>query len=205
MRTLSPLLITVLLLAGCERSGSSLSPEANEPFAPARSPGLSFIADRSTAEFNLVFAADGYALFIGVTLEQVIGICEGRLPPVPTWNQLTVIRPEGRDDFEESLKQLSQAKDLPITIFEFSLPPFGHECDLLGAPHYTGTGQAIVADNDVSLTHNGANAFNLRVTGAVTDDSGQPYHLVARVLGVLSRETESLNGFLKIRLTPIGG
>jgi hypothetical protein len=196
-RLLPAAALTGALLLGCA--------DEQSPTPTADPTGPSLSAERGTAEFASAFADDRYSIVVGLTFEDVVGICEGRLPPPPTWDQLTVTRPEGQDDFRESIKQLTRAKDLPITIFEFSPFPFGHECDLLGAPRLEGTGQAFIADNDVFLTHNGANAFNLRVTGTVTDESGQPYHLEVRVLGVLSRETISLNGFLKIQLTSIGG
>jgi hypothetical protein len=123
---------------------------------------------------------------------------------------LTVIRPEGRGDFEESFKQLTRGKNLAITVFEFSPFEFGNECPLLAAPHFEGTGQAFFNDNDVELTHHGANSFNFRVNGTVTDESGQRYHLVMRIHQVLSQES-TLENFVyihpvdfEIKLTPIG-
>jgi hypothetical protein len=100
---------------------------------------------------------------------------------------------------------LQRAKDLPVVVF--ASPPLD-ECDLLETPLFTGTAQAIIADNDVFLTHHGANAFDLRVTGTVTDESGQEYHVVARIHQVHSRESTldnfiPLNFFQEIQLTPI--
>jgi hypothetical protein len=146
-----------------------------------------------------------YTVAVGLTFEDVVAICEGTPFDVPTADQLTVTRPEGQDDFEESFKQLTRAKDLPLTVFEST----GPACDLLAVPHYEGTGQAFIEDNDVLLTHNGANSFNIRVRGTVSDEDGQKYHVVGRFHYVVSSASTSanpvfLNSFVDIKLTPIG-
>lgn len=182
---------------GCTEDQQSLMAPADRPTAS--------VAEHGTAEFGFGISNERYTVIVGHTFTEVVAICEGAEPGVPTWDQLTVIRPTGRGEFEESFKQLTRVKDADITVFE--TPFVGSECDLLTAPHYEGTGRAMFNDNDLLLTHNGANASGIKVEGRLTDDSGQRYHLMAHVHQVLSQESTldnfiPLNFSITIKLTP---
>ena len=180
--------------------------DQQSPMAPTNLPTAS-VAEHGTAEFGFGIGNERYTVLVGHTFAEVVAICEGTDFDVPTWDQLTVIRPTGRGDFEESFKQLTRVKDVDITVFEAEF--VGSECDLLTAPHYEGTGRAMFNDNDLLLTHNGANASSIKVEGKLTDDSGQRYHLMVHVHQVLSQESTldnfiPLNFFITIKLTPVG-
>jgi hypothetical protein len=201
MRRSSPFSTAALAAAlalGCDDAQSPTAPAANPP-AP------SFRAEHGTTPFFFSLVDERYTVAVGLTFEDIIAICEETPFDVPTGDQLTATRPEGQDNFEESFKQLTRAKDLPLTVFEST----GPACDLLAVPHYEGTGQAFIEDNDLLLTHNGANSFNIRVTGTVSDEGGQEYHVVGRFHQVVSSESTLenpifLNSFVDIKLTPIG-
>lgn len=178
--------------------------------APNNPPAPSFRAEHGTAEFGIPFGNDRYTVIVGHTFEDMVAICERREPSFHAWSVLRVTRPEGRGDFEESVKELTRSKNIPITVFEFSPFEFGNECPLLEAPHFEGTGQAFFNDNDLELTHRGANSFNFRATGILTGESGQRYHFMMRIHHVLSKES-TLEDFVYlhpadfvIKLTPIG-
>jgi hypothetical protein len=190
------------LLLGCTDHDSPSA--SSSPIDP------SFSVEHGTAEFGFPLGDERYTLIIGHTLEDMTAICEHREPAFRVWDVLTVTRPEGRDDLEASFKQLTMGKDMPITVFEYSPFEFGNECPLLEAPVFEGTGQAFFNDNDVNLTHNGANSFNLRVNGKVVGEDGQRYHVKATLHHVLSKES-TLENFVylhgpdfEITLTPMG-
>ena len=181
----SPLLPPVAL-AGALTLACADRPSPTAPDSPT-SP--SFRAEHETAFFGVPFGNDRYTVIVGHTFEDMVAICEHREPSFHAWNVLTVVRPEGRGDFEESLKQLTRGKNLPITVFEFSPFEFGNECPLLDAPHFEGTGRAFFNDNDLNLTHRGANSFNFRASATLTDESGRRYHFMMRIHQVLSQES----------------
>ena len=170
----------------------------------------SFSVEHATAEFGFPLGDEQYTLIVGHTLEDMTAICEQREPSFQTWDILTVSRPEGREGFELSFMQLTRGKDMAITVFEYSPFEFGSECPLLEAPTFEGTGQAFFNDNDVELTHNGANRFQFRVVGTVVGEDGQRYHVSAIIAHVLSKES-TLENFVylqgpdvDITLTPLG-
>jgi hypothetical protein len=75
---------------------------------------------------------------------------------------------------------------------------------------YTGTAGVIFNDSDVDLSGAGADASMVHIVGTVTDRNGQKYHLVAMNHAIVPPEFTSTddfefrNGFIKIKLTPIG-
>lgn len=195
--------LAAVLAIGCTESPS--------PTGPAVSSAPSFDVQRGTAAFAFPLADGRYTLVFGHSFEDMAAICARTEPSFPTWDQLTVTRPTGQGEFEESVKQLTRATDAVITVFEYGPFEFGNECPLLAAPYYEGSGRAFLEDNDVFLTHHGANSFSIRVVGTVTDRSGQRYHVVARHHQVLS-PASTLDDLIflqppriDIQLTPIGG
>jgi hypothetical protein len=200
----SPLLPQAALAAGLMLGCT----DQHAPLVPDNSPVPSFRTERGTAEFGIPLGDERYTLIVGHTFEDMVAICEGRIPNFQSWDVLTAIRPEGREGFEESFKQRSTIDNVVLTVFEFSPFVFGEECDLLGAPLYEGIGQAFINDNDVAFTHRGANSFVMRVSGTVTDASGQEYRLVAHYHHVAGPGTtfenfDPKNLRVDIRLTPI--
>lgn len=202
-----PHLWSSAVLAGALALGCTDRQSITEPVA---SPGPSLAVERGIAQFGIPIGDDRYTAIVGHTLADVAAICAHTAFHLPTWDQLTVTRPTGRGGFEESVKQLTRATDIPITVFEYAPFVFGNECPLLEAPRYEGTARAFLEDNDVFLTHPGANSFNLRVTGTVADPSGRRYHVAVRVHQVLSNASTLDNWIflleprVEIRLTPIG-
>jgi hypothetical protein len=194
-------------LAGVLTLGCTEHPS---PTAPAASPTPSFAVERGTAAFGIPLGDERYTLIVGHTYEDMAAICARTAPSFPTWDQLTVTRPTGRGAFEESVKQLTRAKDVVFTVFEYAPFEFGNECPLLAAPYYEGSGRAFLEDNDVFLTHHGANVFNFGATGTVADQSGRRYRVVARLHQILSTESTLDNWIflqpprIDIQLTPIG-
>ena len=117
-------------------------------------------------------------------------------------NALHVLRPDG------SLKDQFKG-DVSIVVVDG--PAFDESfCeDPSAVPTFTGTGHFVINDNDFFVTGNRANASMVRVTGTLTDESGQLYHLVATSQQVLAPghpapDVVVQHAEVKIRLTPIG-
>jgi hypothetical protein len=196
-----PATLAGLVVLGCTERQSPAVPD---------DPAPSLRVERGTEEFGFPLGDERYTLIVGHTLDDMVAICDGREPSFQSWDVLRVLRPKGRDDFEESIKDLTRGKDMAITVFEFSPFEFGNECPLLEAPTFEGTGRAFFNDNDLVLTHRGANSFNLRVNGKVVGEDGQPYHVKAFIHQVLAPGSTFENFVylhepeIDITLTPIG-
>jgi hypothetical protein len=199
---LPPVGFAALLVFACTDQPELSSPDG--------SPSPSFRAEHTTEEFGFPLGDERYTLIVGHTLEDMVAICEGREPSFQAWDVLRVFRPAGREGLEESIKDLTRGKDMAITVFEYSPFEFGNECPLLTAPTYEGTGQAFFNDNDLILTHRGANSFNFRVNGKVVGEDGQRYHVKAFIHQVLAPGSTFDNFIflhgpvIDITLTPVG-
>jgi hypothetical protein len=181
-------MLATALALGCGDQQPSTAPAAD---LPAPSLGV----ERGTAEFGFGFSDGRRTVFVGLTIEDMINICAGTEHTNDQLNQLTVTRPDG------SFKLLLRGEENVVVLEAVGLP-----CDnLLDVPRLTGTARVVVTDSDVDLTGHGADASMLHVTGTVTDESGQLYHLVALNHQVVDPSNTSFDNFQKIRLTPIGG
>ena len=195
---LLPTLASAFVL-GCDDSESTTA-VADDPTAPSQS------VERGTGPFPFgVFGfSDGRrTLIFGAPFEDLVSFCPAPVPPVDLFDQLTVTRPDG------STKLVLTGEDVHVSIFE----AVSSTCDntLLDAPRFTGTVRVILTDSDADLSGHGADASQIIVTGIVTDESGQQYHLVALSHQVLSPASTLdpfnlvvLNSKVKIQLTPIG-
>jgi hypothetical protein len=77
--------------------------------------------------------------------------------------------------------------------------------ELLDAPHLTGTARVLFTDNDLFVSGNRAESTLLQVTGTLTNESGQKFHLVSMSHSVFAPDGTVLNSKVTIQLTPIGG
>jgi len=178
------------LVLGC---GEQQSPTA--PAAPLN-PSFSAEVDRSPAPFGFAFGGDGRILVIGLTIEDLLAICSNNEPNIDLLDQLAVTRPD------QSIKLLLRGKDVNVFVLD---SPTSVPCDeLLDVPRFTGTARVLYTDSDLDLSGHGADASMIQVTGTVTDESGQLYHLVALNHQVVDPSNTSFDNFQKIRLTPIG-
>ena len=178
--------------------------EQQSPMAPADQPAPSV---RATVEritdvfpFGVFGFSDGTrTLIFGAPFEDLVSFCPDPVPTTDLFELLIVTRPDG------SLKITGRGEEVNVVVFDAFIPDAG--CDvLLGAPRYTGIVRVVVTDNDVFVSGNRANASQITVTGTVTDESGQEYHLTSFSHQVLAPGTGSVrNANVKIQLTPIGG
>jgi hypothetical protein len=184
--------ITGVLMLGCDDPSGVSTPETSPP---------SFSVERSTVNSGFAFSDGRRIVFIGFTLEDMIGLCAGTGFNNSEVNQLIVTRPDG------SVKFLQQGKDVNVVVFDTT----DFSCDaLLAAPHFTGTGRVNATDNDLLLSGNRANASKVHFTGTVTDEGGQRWHVEAIGHQVLARGSTLdnlifLNVVTRIHLTPVGG
>jgi hypothetical protein len=183
--------LTAALLLGC--GGSSRLTAPPDPAAPSLS------VDRSTEHFGLGFADDRHVVIIGATFENWAALCATGAQTWDAWNLLTVTRPDG------SLKATFKGEEMNVLVWTFPADACTE------SPDFAGTGRIVVTDSDVNLDGRGADATGQTVTGTVTDESGQRYHLVAVIRATVPVEFTSIDNFvfdqhvLKIQLTPIGG
>jgi hypothetical protein len=188
----SPIAITVVLALtlGCN--------EQQMPMAPSELPNSSLVT-RTTEHFGFGFDNGQRLVIIGATLENWFNFCATGEQIWDAWQIFTVTRPDG------SLKQTWKAANHNVLVWD--LP--ADAC--VDIPDYTGTARMIATDSDVDLTGHGADASGHRVTGIVTDASGQRYHLHAVSLLTVAPEFDSVEEFFevvfhkqKIKVTPFG-
>ena len=186
-RLISTAVLASALALGCADQQSPTAPA--DPVAPSLS------VERGTDEFGFGFSDGRLTVFLGATIEDLIGICAETEFTIDQIHRLTVTRPDG------SSKLLLRGKEDVVVLEAVGLP-----CgNLLDVPRLTGTARVVVTDSDVDLTGHGADGSMVQVTGTVTDESGQQYHLVALTHQVVDPSNTSFDFFAKIRLAPIGG
>ena len=169
-----------------------------QPMAPTDLPTSSLVT-RTTEHFGFGFDNGQRLVIIGVTLEDWFNFCATGEQIWDAWEIFTVTRPNG--SFKQTLKGENQ------NVLVWDLP--ADAC--VDSPDYTGTARMIATDSDVDLTGHGADASGHRVTGTVTDASGQRYHLHAVSLLTVAPEFDSVEEFFeivfhkqKIKVTPFG-
>ena len=193
------------LIASTAALASALTLACNEPQSPtvtAADPTAPSLVQRITDVFPFgVFGfSDGSrTLIFGAPFEDLVTFCPAAVPTTDLFDLLIVTRPDGSD------RLTARGEEVNVVVFDAFIPDAG--CDaLLGAPRYTGIVRVMYTDNDVFVSGNRANASQITVTGTVTDESGQDYHLTSFSHQVLAPGTGSvLNSRVKIQLTPIGG
>lgn len=185
------------LALGCADQQSPTAPSA------LTAPSVSAVVDRGTEPFGFGFDDGTHAMFIGLTVEDLTSIfCTGTEFEVDGVDALTVTRPDG------SIKTRLKG-DVNVVVVELAAFSESFCQDPLAVPTYTGTARVSANDNDVFVTGNRANASMVHVTGRVTDQSGQLYHLVAFSQQVLAPghpapDVVVQHAEIKIHLTPIG-
>jgi hypothetical protein len=143
-------------------------------------------------------------VFFGLTVEGLTSIfCTGTDFEPDQFDALHLLRPDG------SLKEQFKGKDVNVVVVDG--PAFDQFfCqNPLPVPTFTGTARIVINDNDFFVTGNRADASMVHVTGTVTDESGQLYHLVATSQQVLAPghpapDVVVQHAEVKIHLTPIG-
>lgn len=191
-------LLPTAALAGALGCGDQRPPTA--PTADLPGPSLSVARVTGPFPFGVFGFSDGNrTLIFGAPFEDLVAFCPAPVPTNDPFQQTIVTRPDG------SFHITARGEAVHVVVFEASIP--GANCDaLLGAPHYAGTVRVHYTDNDVFVSGNRANASQITVTGTVTDESGQEYHLTAFSHQVLAPVSGSvLNAKVKIQLKPIGG
>jgi hypothetical protein len=196
------LVVSTAALAGAFVLGCADQPS---PTAIADPPTPSFRATviRGTEPFGFAFDDGRQILFIGLSVEDLTSIfCTGTDFDVDEISGFHLLRPDG------SLKEHFKGDETVVVVdgaaFDQS---FCQEPSAV--PTFTGTARVVLNDNDFFVTGNRANASMLHVTGTVTDESGQLYHLVASSQQVLAPghpapDVVVQHSGIKIRLTPIG-
>ena len=177
--------------------------EQQSPTAPADQPAPSVRASVERLTDVFPFGVFGFSdgsrtLIFGAPFEDLVTFCPAAVPTNDLFEILVVTRPDG------SIKFNARGEEVNVVVFDAFVPDAG--CDvLLGAPHYTGTVRVHAEDNDLFVSGNRANASQITVTGTVTDESGQEYHLTSFSHQVLAPGTAVvLQSKVKIHLTPIG-
>ena len=177
--------------------------EQQPPTAPADEPAPSISASVQRITDVFPFGVFGFSdgsrtLIFGAPFEDLVTFCPAAVPTTDLFEILVATRPDG------SIKFSARGEEVNVVVFDAFVPNAG--CDvLLGAPHYTGTVRVHYEDNDLFVSGNGANASQITVTGTVTDESGQEYHLTSSSHQVLAPGTAVLRqSKVKIQLTPIG-
>lgn len=195
-----PLMASVLASVLALACGDQQSPTAPADFS---SPSLRATVQRFTANFGFAFGNEEHSVLVGATAENFAAFCATGAENWDTWDVLVITRPDG------SQKNTVKGKNMHLLVWNLpGAPPFfpGDICS--ASPDYTGTGNIVLTDSDVDLSHPGADASGQTLTGTVTDASGQRYHLVAVVRFTVKENT--LDNFVidlhasKIQLTPIG-
>jgi hypothetical protein len=175
--------------------------DSQAPTPAATTPALS--VEHTTEEFGFGFSDGHWFVFVGVSVEDLTGfLCTGTGGTVDLVDGLHVFRPDG------SRKDRLKGEER-LAVFE--RPAFDESfCDdPLAVPTFTGSGRLSLNDNDFFVTGNRTDASMVHVTGTVTDESGQPYHLVAFGHQLLEKGHPAPDVVLKqlkyhIKLTPIG-
>jgi hypothetical protein len=189
--------LAVALLLGCGEPQSPLG--SSDPSTP------SFRAthNRATEPFGFAFDDGRQILFIGLSVEDLTSIfCTGTDFDVDEIGGFHLLRPDG------SLKEHFKGDETVVVVEGAAFDQFFCE-DPSAVPTFTGTARVVLNDNDFFVTGNRANASMLHVTGTVTDESGQRYHLVASSQQVLAPghpapDVVVQHSGIKIRLTRVG-
>jgi hypothetical protein len=191
--------VTGAFALGCADQEPTTAPAADQA-----TPSLSVERGTGVFPFGVFGFSDGRrTLIFGAPFEDLVSFCPAPVPPVDLFDLLTVTRPDG------STKLLFKGEDVHVVVFD----AVSSTCDntLLDAPRFTGTVRVALTDSDADLSGHGADASQITVTGTVTDESGQQYHLVVSSHQVLSPASTLdpfnlvvLNSKVKIQLTPIG-
>jgi hypothetical protein len=182
--------IASVLALGC---GDQQPPTA--PGVPG-SPALS--VDRHTEHFGFGFGDDRYLIIVGGTAENWANFCATGQEIWDPWSILTVVRPDG------SYKETWVGDDQNALIWELPADPCAEP------PDYIGTARTLLTDSDVDLSGRGVDASGVRVSGRVTDASGQLYRLMGTFLLTVPVQYTSLDNFViiwrvqKVQLTPVG-
>lgn len=187
--------VSVAALAGTLAVGCA---DQQSPTAMVESSALSLSVERTTEHFAFAFGNDERVVLIGTTLENWLAFCEvGGIGDFEEWQVFTVNRPDG------SFKQTLKADDLTVHVWD--LP-----ADIcVEPPAYSGTARILATDSDVDLSGAGADASGHRVSGRVSDATGQLYRLKATFLLTVAPEFDSLDEFVivwhkqKIQIKPI--
>jgi hypothetical protein len=169
----STLALASALALGCDDQSS--------PTATSDTPAASFDATvtRDPEPFGFGFGNEQYTVFIGLTVEDLISIfCTGSEFDVDLVNGFHVFRPDGSR--KDQLKG-----DVNVVVVQ--APTFFTSfCDDSLPPTFTGTVRLSINDNDFFVTGNRGNASMVHLTGTVTDESGQRYHLTLSSQQVLA-------------------
>jgi len=166
-------------------------------------PSFRATVNRVTEPFGFAFDDGRQILFIGLTVDALTSIfCTHTDFDIDEITGFHLLRPDG------SLKEHFKGDQTVVVV---DGPAFDQSfCrDASAVPTFTGTARVVLNDNDFFVTGNRANASMLHVTGTVTDESGQRYHLVALSQQVLAPghpapDVVVQHAEVKIRLTPIG-
>jgi hypothetical protein len=189
--------LAVALSLGCDE------PQSLTSNSDASSPSFSATISRTTEPFGFAFDDGRQILFIGLSVEALTSIfCTGTDFQVDEISMSHLLRPDG------SLKEHYKGDETVVVV---DGPAFDQSfCqDPSAVPTFTGTARVVVNDNDFFVTGNRADASMLHVTGTVTDESGQRYHLIASSQQVLAPghpapDVVVQHSGIKIRLTPVG-
>ena len=161
------------LVLGCDDQ-SSPTATADTP-----SPSLGATVTRDPEPFGFGFGNEQWSVYIGVTVEDLTSIyCTGSDFDVDVVNGFHVFRPDGSR--KDQLKG-----DVNVVVVR-APALFESFCDDPLPPTFTGTARLSLNDNDFFVTGNRANASMLHLTGRVTDESGQLYHLTVAGQQVLA-------------------
>ena len=167
------LLSPAAALAGVLALGCDDQPSPTALADPA-TPSFRATVNRSTEPFGFAFDDGRQILFIGLTVEDLTSIfCTGTDFDVDQVSGFHLLRPDG------SLKDHFEGDESVVVVDGAAFDEFFCQ-NPLAVPTFTGTARVVLNDNDFFVTGNRANASMLHVTGTVTDESGQRYHLVAR-------------------------
>jgi hypothetical protein len=189
--------LAAALLFGCGEPQSLTS--NSDPSTPS----FRATINRAAEPFGFAFDDGRQILFIGLSVEALTSIfCTGTDFDVDEISMSHLLRPDG------SLKEHYKGDETVVVV---DGPAFDQSfCGEPSAvPTFTGTARVVVNDNDFFVTGNRADASMVHVTGTVTDESGQRYHLVALSQQVLAPghpapDVVVQHSGIKIRLTPVG-
>jgi len=197
-RLLAPM--CTLAVAGLLSCGEHQTLTGNsDPYTPS----FRAAVNRATEPFGFAFDDGRQILFIGLTVDALTSIfCTHTAFDIDEITGFHLLRPDG------SLKEHFKGNETVVVV---DGPAFDQSfCqDPAAVPTFTGTARVVLNDNDFFVTGNRANASMLHVTGTVTGEDGQRYHLVALSQQVLAPghpfpDVVVQHSGIKIRLTPVG-
>jgi hypothetical protein len=185
------------LALGCD--DQPLPTASAEPAAPSFHAAIT--RDREQLLFRI---SDGRRIvFVSAGVEDLAGLfCTGADFDLDEIDASHLLRPDG--SFKEQFKGNVRVVVVAEAAFDRSF------CRAPSAvPTFTGTARFTLNDNDLFVTGHRADASMLHVTGTVSDERGQRYHLVASSQQVLAPhhpppDVVVRHSKVKIQLTPIG-